>query len=92
MGWRGPSRQRGGLPLPSPASLRHVGSRSPTKDPGSWPRARKWPLPMQPSRLCSASPGVAEAILEAGRVWVRPGRLFPWEDVEDSLHWALQST
>src|ERR687891_2300388 len=27
-------------------------------------------------------PGVAEAILEAGRVWVRPGRLFPWEEVE----------
>jgi hypothetical protein len=37
-------------------------------------------------------PGVAEAILEAGWVWVRPGRLFPWEDVEDSLRWALQST
>jgi hypothetical protein len=37
-------------------------------------------------------PGVAEAILEAGWVWVRPGRLFPWEDVEDSLRWALQSS
>jgi hypothetical protein len=37
-------------------------------------------------------PGVAEAILEAGWVWVRPGRLFPWEDMEDSLRWALQST
>jgi hypothetical protein len=37
-------------------------------------------------------PGVAEAILEAGWVWVRPGRLFPWEDVEDSVRWALQST
>jgi hypothetical protein len=37
-------------------------------------------------------PGVAEAILEAGWVWVRPGRLFPWEDVEDSLRWALQTT
>jgi hypothetical protein len=37
-------------------------------------------------------PGVAEAILEAGWVRVRPGRLFPWEDVEDSLRWALQST
>jgi hypothetical protein len=37
-------------------------------------------------------PGVAEAILEAGRVWVRPGRLFSWEDVEASVRWALQST
>ena len=34
--------------------------------------------------------GVAEAILEAGRVWVRPGRLFTWEDVEASVRWALQ--
>src|SRR5918995_6051906 len=37
-------------------------------------------------------PGVAEVILEAGWVWVRPGRLFPWEDLEDSVRWALQST
>ena len=37
-------------------------------------------------------PGVAEAILEAGRAWVRPGRLFPWEDVRDSVRRALQST
>ena len=37
-------------------------------------------------------PGVAEAILEAGRVWVRPGRLFSWEDVETLVRWALQST
>jgi len=37
-------------------------------------------------------PGVAEAILEADRVWVRPGRLFSWEDVEDSVRRALQST
>jgi hypothetical protein len=37
-------------------------------------------------------PGVAEATLEAGRVWVRPGRLFSWEDVETSVHWALQRT
>jgi hypothetical protein len=37
-------------------------------------------------------PGVAEAILEASWVWVRPGRLFPWDDVEDSVRWALQST
>ena len=37
-------------------------------------------------------PGVAEAILEAGRVWVRLGRLFSWEDVEASLRWAVQST
>jgi hypothetical protein len=37
-------------------------------------------------------PGVAEAILEAGRVWVRPGRLFPWADVGDSVRWALQSS
>jgi hypothetical protein len=37
-------------------------------------------------------PGVAEATLEGGRVWVRPGRLFPWEDVETSVHWALQRT
>ena len=36
-------------------------------------------------------PGVAEAILEAGRVWVRSGRLFTWEDVEASVRWALQS-
>ena len=36
-------------------------------------------------------PGVAEAILEAGRVWVRPGRLFSWEDVEASVRWALKS-
>src|ERR671918_2474075 len=36
-------------------------------------------------------PGVAEAILETGRVWVRPGRLFPWEEVEASVRWALQS-
>jgi hypothetical protein len=34
--------------------------------------------------------GVAEAILEAGRVWVRPGRLFTWEDVEASVRRALQ--
>jgi hypothetical protein len=27
----------------------------------------------------------------AGRVWVRPGRLFSWEDVEASVGWALQS-
>jgi hypothetical protein len=37
-------------------------------------------------------PGVAEAILEAGRVWVRPGRLFSWEDVEASVRGALHST
>jgi hypothetical protein len=37
-------------------------------------------------------PGVAEAILEAGRLSVRPGRLFPREDVEASVRWALQST
>jgi hypothetical protein len=37
-------------------------------------------------------PGVAEAILEAGRVSVRPGRLFSWEDVETSVRRALQST
>jgi hypothetical protein len=37
-------------------------------------------------------PGVAEAILEAGWVWVRLARLFPWDDVEDSIGWALQST
>ena len=37
-------------------------------------------------------PGVTEAILEAGWVWVRPGRLFPWDDVEDSVRWAVQST
>jgi hypothetical protein len=37
-------------------------------------------------------PGVAEAILEAGWVWVRLARLFPWDDVEDSVRWALQST
>jgi hypothetical protein len=37
-------------------------------------------------------PGVAEAILEAGRVWVRPGRLFPWDDVETSVRSTLQST
>ena len=90
MRWRGPSRQFGGLPFASPASLRHERSRSPTKDPGSWPRVRRWPLPMQPSWLCSASPGVAEAILEAGRVWVRPGRLFSWEDVETSVRLALR--
>jgi hypothetical protein len=36
-------------------------------------------------------PGVAEAILEAGRIRVRPGRLFSWEDVEASVRWALQS-
>jgi hypothetical protein len=35
-------------------------------------------------------PGVAEAILEAGRVWVRPGRLFSWEDVETSVRLALR--
>jgi hypothetical protein len=34
--------------------------------------------------------GVAEAILETGRVRVRPGRLFSWEDVEVSVRWALQ--
>jgi hypothetical protein len=37
-------------------------------------------------------PGVAEAILEAGWVWVRPGRLFPWDDVANSVRRALQST
>jgi hypothetical protein len=37
-------------------------------------------------------PGVAEAILEAGRVWVRPGRLFSWKDVDATVHLALQST
>jgi len=37
-------------------------------------------------------PGVAEAILEAGRVWVRPGRLFSWEDVEAPVRGALRST
>jgi hypothetical protein len=37
-------------------------------------------------------PGVAEAILEGGRVRVRPGRLFSWEDVEASVRSALQST
>jgi hypothetical protein len=36
-------------------------------------------------------PGVAEAVLEGGRVWVRLGRLFSWEDVEASVRWALQS-
>ena len=34
-------------------------------------------------------PGVAEAILVAGRVWVRPGRLFSWEEVEASVRRAL---
>jgi hypothetical protein len=37
-------------------------------------------------------PGVAEVILEAGWVWVRPGRLFPWDDVANSVRRALQST
>jgi hypothetical protein len=37
-------------------------------------------------------PGVAEAILEAARVWVRPGRLFSWEDVDTSVRLVLQST
>ena len=36
-------------------------------------------------------PGVAEAIIEAGRVWVRPGRLFSWEDLETPVRLALQS-
>jgi hypothetical protein len=36
-------------------------------------------------------PGVAEAILEAGKVWVRPGRLFSWEEVEASVRRALRS-
>ena len=36
-------------------------------------------------------PGVAEAILVAGRVWVRPGRLFSWEEVEAPVRRALQS-
>jgi hypothetical protein len=36
-------------------------------------------------------PGVAEAILEAGWVWVRLGRLFSWEDVETSVRRALQN-
>jgi hypothetical protein len=36
-------------------------------------------------------PGVAEAILEAGTVWVRPGRLFSWEDMETPVRWALQN-
>jgi hypothetical protein len=36
-------------------------------------------------------PGVAEAILEAGTVWVRLGRLFSWEDVETSVRRALQN-
>jgi hypothetical protein len=36
------------------------------------------------------TPGVAEAILEAGRVWVRPGRLFSWEDVETGVRRALR--
>ena len=35
--------------------------------------------------------GVAEAILEGGKVWIRPGRLFTWEDVEASVRSALQS-
>jgi hypothetical protein len=78
-GGGGPSRQRGGLPLASPASLRHVGSRSPTKVPGSWPRARRWPLPMQRSRLCSGSPGWPRppsraAGFGSGRAACSPGR------------------
>ena len=36
-------------------------------------------------------PGVAEAILEAGTVWVRLGRLFSWGDVETSVRRALQN-
>ncbi|MBA3431305.1 MAG: hypothetical protein H0U16_07480 [Actinobacteria bacterium] len=36
-------------------------------------------------------PGVAEAILEADRVWVRPGRLFSWGDVEASVRRALHT-
>jgi hypothetical protein len=36
-------------------------------------------------------PGVAEAILEAGTVWVRLGRLFSWEDVETSVRRTLQN-
>jgi hypothetical protein len=35
-------------------------------------------------------PGVAEAILEAGRAWVRPGRLFSWGEMERSVRGALQ--
>jgi hypothetical protein len=37
-------------------------------------------------------PGVAEAILEAGRVWVRPGRLFSWEEMETSVRRALEGS
>jgi hypothetical protein len=37
-------------------------------------------------------PGVAEAILEFGKVWVRPGRLFVWEEVEASVRRALRSS
>lgn len=36
-------------------------------------------------------PGVAEAVLEAGRAWVRPGRLFSWGEMEGSVRGALQS-
>lgn len=34
--------------------------------------------------------GVAEAILEAGRVWVRPGHLFSWEELEPSVLDAVE--
>ena len=34
--------------------------------------------------------GVAEAILETGWVWIRPGRLFSWGDVEGSVRRGLQ--
>jgi hypothetical protein len=84
--------QRGGLPLPFPAS----------------PPPRAFEVVYEGPRIVAESPdmaapdatlvalfrvpGVAEAILEAARVWVRPGRLFSWEDVETSVRWVLQST
>jgi hypothetical protein len=55
-----------GLPFPFPASLSHERSRSLTKDPGSWPRVRRWPLPIQPSRPCSVSPGWPRPSLRPG--------------------------
>jgi len=68
-----------GAPAPLPGELRHERSRSPTKDPGSWPRVRRWPLPMQPSWLCSGSPGWPRpssrlAGYGSGRAVCSPGR------------------
>ena len=87
--YRGPSRQRGGLPF-SPGEPPPRAFEVANEGPRIVAESPEMAAPDPTLVALLPVPGVAEAILEAGRVWIRPGRLFSWEDVETSVRWALQ--